>query len=772
VEIPQTGIVKDNFDFIWLPNYQQAADMDGTLTSILWKQNYYDTTPALVDSGRISVGTETDWTSTASTQDSYMAFSTTLDGAIAEKVRITSGGNVGIATTTPSAKLHVVSTDTSTLQMVNTQASGSSAGAGILAYSNDGAAMASGDRLGFYLFGGTYDASSHYYNTASVEGFASEAFSSGHGGSRLVFKTCPVASSTRAEVWRMSDVGSLSNTGADGTAYVHLKAGTAAASTAPLKFSAGTSLTTPEAGAIEWDGVNLYATQTAGPTRQTIAYTTSTVARATASDNSAITNDTTTNATMYPTWVTANTGDLPIKVSSTKLTFNPSTGTLTTTTFAGNASTATALAADPSACAATKYVTDMAANGTLTCTQPSMTDLQAFTSANFASVCSDESGTGYVAMTDSPVFTTQITTPKIKAPAASLAILPTTDGTTAIQLQDKDGNYIVNVDTTNNRVGINTNAPVAMVHVNNSNDGTGSDATYHGYILISETDDQVLTSTHGIEFKASTWLSGYGFRLSGSDVAGGGGAFVLESRANSATWTERFRLNASTGFLGIGQTAPSTLTEWLTPDNVTTLTVKVNETQANANGVILDIRSTTGSEGNINLAAGGVVTYNAFTGSHFSQVKDKFGLEPYMVVCSTGEALDEWPEIEDREGRTIPIDKERNKKVTYKASAKPQLTKTKVCDKRKDKSVYGVYAYTDNEGRDNIWALGTGYCLVTNKGRDIEVGDYLTSSDIRGLMELQDDDLLHNYTVAKSTQNIKWKPGETRTQIRCTYHGG
>ncbi len=50
----------------------------------------------------------------------------------------------------------------------------------------------------------------------------------------------------------------------------------------------------------------------------------------------AITDDTTTNATMYPTWVTANTGNLAQKVSSTKLSFNPSTGTLTSTAFAGS----------------------------------------------------------------------------------------------------------------------------------------------------------------------------------------------------------------------------------------------------------------------------------------------------------------------------------------------------------------------------------------------------------------------------------------------------
>ncbi|MFA6000430.1 MAG: hypothetical protein WC783_05690, partial [Candidatus Paceibacterota bacterium] len=47
------------------------------------------------------------------------------------------------------------------------------------------------------------------------------------------------------------------------------------------------------------------------------------------SANSTIADDTTTNGVVYPAWVTATTGNLPIKTSSTKLTFNPSTGALT-----------------------------------------------------------------------------------------------------------------------------------------------------------------------------------------------------------------------------------------------------------------------------------------------------------------------------------------------------------------------------------------------------------------------------------------------------------
>ncbi len=63
------------------------------------------------------------------------------------------------------------------------------------------------------------------------------------------------------------------------------------------------------------------------PTSGTLATTT------TPSSTSVIVDDTTTNATMYPLWVTAATGSLPLKVSSTKYSFNPSTGTLS---IAGN----------------------------------------------------------------------------------------------------------------------------------------------------------------------------------------------------------------------------------------------------------------------------------------------------------------------------------------------------------------------------------------------------------------------------------------------------
>jgi len=100
IELEKQGTAKANLDIFQMTNTVNAADMDGTKTSILFNQYYYDaSTPAIADAGRITVGTETDWTSTASTQDGYMAFYTVKDGTLNENVRIDSSGNLDVAGT-------------------------------------------------------------------------------------------------------------------------------------------------------------------------------------------------------------------------------------------------------------------------------------------------------------------------------------------------------------------------------------------------------------------------------------------------------------------------------------------------------------------------------------------------------------------------------------------------------------------------------------------------------------------------------------------------
>ena len=112
--------------------------------------------------------------------------------------------------------------------------------------------------------------------------------------------------------------------------------------------SGGTGLTTYTAGDLLYAngstsitklaiGTTNYVLTSSGTAPQYVAQSTlsvgsaTTAGTATNATNIAIIDDASTNATMYPVWVTANTGNLPAKVTSTKLSFNPSTGVLTCT---------------------------------------------------------------------------------------------------------------------------------------------------------------------------------------------------------------------------------------------------------------------------------------------------------------------------------------------------------------------------------------------------------------------------------------------------------
>lgn len=75
-----------------------------------------------------------------------------------------------------------------------------------------------------------------------------------------------------AQVWVNNKLAAGNGGAFDPTAKVHIGGGTATAATAPLKFTAGTNMSTAEVGAMEYDGGNLFFTRT-GTTRENVLMT-------------------------------------------------------------------------------------------------------------------------------------------------------------------------------------------------------------------------------------------------------------------------------------------------------------------------------------------------------------------------------------------------------------------------------------------------------------------------------------------------------------------
>ena len=70
-------------------------------------------------------------------------------------------------------------------------------------------------------------------------------------------------------------------------------------------------------------------------------------------------------------------------------------------------------------------------------------------------------------------------------------------------------------------------------------------------------------------------------------------------------------------------------------------------------------------------------------------------------------------------------------------------------------------------------AIGEGGITVCDKNGNIEIGDYICTSSLKGKGMKQDDDLLHNYTVAKALESVDWsKETTTSKMIAATYHCG
>ena len=134
------------------------------------------------------------------------------DNATSNAITIDASENVGIGTTSPATQLNIAGT--TGMRITYTGASSAGVGAPLTLYTDDGAAMASGDRLGYLIMGGAYDASSNLGSQVAINGYASQAWTSTARGSHMSFQTTSNGATGRTERMRIDSAGDVTvNTG-------------------------------------------------------------------------------------------------------------------------------------------------------------------------------------------------------------------------------------------------------------------------------------------------------------------------------------------------------------------------------------------------------------------------------------------------------------------------------------------------------------------------------------------------------------------------------
>ena len=130
-----------------------------------------------------------------------------------------------------------------------------------------GAIVQNGDEIGYIQFRG-YNGSSYDRAAMIIAHIDATPGASNDMPGRLEFYTTPNGSSSALERMTIKNSGNVGIGVTSPSAKLHLAAGTATASTAPLKLTSGTNLSTPENDAFEFDGTNLYFT--VGGVRKTV----------------------------------------------------------------------------------------------------------------------------------------------------------------------------------------------------------------------------------------------------------------------------------------------------------------------------------------------------------------------------------------------------------------------------------------------------------------------------------------------------------------------
>jgi hypothetical protein len=251
----------------------------------------------------------------------------------------------------------------------------------------------------------------------------------------------------------------------------------------------------------------------------------------------------------------------------------------------------------------------------------------------------------------------------------------------------------------------------------------------------------------GIGAYASTYGGGSNFSVgpNGSYISTATGAVFAIGTSDSQPFifgtsnVERARITSGGEFY-VGQTAGSinVTGAYITGTGQAGFCISGNTpiltNRKTSDGTLISFRQDDTEEGTISVS-GATVSYNAFAGSHWSQLQD--GSKPDILRGTVMESI--------------------NELCVWLGESNERLPKAKISDTAGSKKVYGVFMAWDNDWTETndmyVTAVGAFICRV-NGSVTVQEGDLLESNG-DGTARVQSDDIIRSSTIGKVTSTIK-----------------